>query len=68
MLINRMNFELHVSLSTLKFKKIIVMCADIDTVVFMVSYGDAAPVQCMLILVLITLNHLENQHIDLHND
>ena len=32
-------------------------------VVFLVSYGDAAPVQCMLILVLITLKQLlENQH------
>ena len=39
------------------------------TVVFLVSHVDAAPVQCMLILVLITLKQLlENQHLDSYND
>ena len=39
------------------------------TVVFLVSHGVAAPVQCMLILVLITLKQLlENQHLDSYND
>ena len=38
------------------------------TVVFLVSHVDAAPVQCMLILVLITLKQLlENQHWDSYN-
>ena len=40
-----------------------------DTVVFSVSHADAAPVQCMLILALITLKQLlENQHLDSYND
>ena len=35
----------------------------------LVSHGVAAPVQCMLILVLITLKKLlENQHLDSYND
>ena len=39
------------------------------SVVFLVSHGDAAPVQCMLILVLITLKQQrENQLLDSYNE